>query len=313
MRRPLCTAQAVRYNGAETVFAPGRIPLSVRRKDMPELPEVETVRQGLAAAMTGLRLQEVTLRRADLRLPFPDGFSPSVTGRRVMGLRRRAKYLLMDLDNGLTVIMHLGMSGRFTILPPEAQPAWPSLGPHDHVVFDLEDGARVVYADPRRFGLMTLCARARLDSHPLLAHLGAEPLGASFTADYLSAALRRRRTAIKSALLDQKIVVGIGNIYACEALFQARISPRRSSHTVPGRRAGRLVDAIRAVLEAALAAGGSSLRDYARTDGELGYFQHSFAVYDRAGAPCPRPGCSGTIRRLAQGGRSSFYCPACQR
>jgi formamidopyrimidine-DNA glycosylase len=241
-------------------------------------------------------------------------------------MNRRAKYILVHLDAGEVLIMHLGMSGRFTIDASGRAAAVGAFrhrggiagGPHDHVVFDLDDGCRIVYSDPRRFGLMTLCAADGLDAHPLLRHLGVEPLGNGLTAAWLADALGGRRVSLKAALLDQKVIAGVGNIYACEALFRARLSPERLAESLGGSgrfaraRAEDLVAAVRSVLAEAIAAGGSTLRDYARADGELGYFQHSFDVYDREGEPCPR-GCRGTVRRIVQSGRSTFYCPACQK
>jgi len=289
---------------------------------MPELPEVETVRLGLAAALKGRRLQRVLAKRDDLRVPFPPDFARRLTGRRVTQLRRRAKYLLLDLDNGETLVIHLGMSGRLTVHGAKA-PLKPGRfhnkapedgsgeGKHDHVVFETDDGTRIVFTDHRRFGLMTLADTGALDSHSLFAGLGPEPLDEAFTPEALSAALKGKRTPIKSALLDQRVVAGLGNIYVCEALFRARISPKRLAASVAGARAARLVPAIKAVLRAALKAGGSSLRDYAKADGELGYFQHHFAVYDREGKPCSN--CGTPIKRIVQAGRSTFYCPNCQK
>jgi len=291
---------------------------------MPELPEVETVRLGLAAALQGHTLTRVAVNRADLRTAFPDGFAARLTGRRVSGLRRRAKYLLLDLDGDETLIIHLGMSGRMTVHGPKTR-ATPGRfhnqgpqdgggqGKHDHVVFDTEEGTRIVFTDHRRFGLMALADTAALESHALMASLGPEPLDDAFTPAVLSAALKGKKTPIKSALLDQRVVAGLGNIYVCEALFRARISPKRLAKTVAGARAEKLVPAIKAVLRDAIKAGGSSLRDYAKADGELGYFQHHFAVYDREGKPCPGKDCKGTIKRIVQAGRSTFYCPSCQK
>lgn len=277
---------------------------------MPELPEVETVRAGLAPALEGRRILSVTTRRADLRIPFPPRFAERLAGRTVTAMRRRAKYLLAELDGGETLVMHLGMSGRFSILAPgAARPA----GAHDHVIIETDAPATLVFTDHRRFGLMTLVATAERDEHKLFAALGPEPLSGAFSPAYLNAVLRARRTPVKAALIDQRVVAGVGNIYACEALFRARISPRRLAASVPGVRAERLAKAVKAVLEDAIAAGGSSLRDYARTNGELGLFQHRFAVYDREGKRCPRRGCGGTVVRIVQAGRSTFHCPACQR
>ncbi len=296
---------------------------------MPELPEVETVRRGLVAAMEGKRIAGVTLRRPDLRFPIPADFAARLTGRRIVRIDRRAKYLLAHTDGGDVALMHLGMSGRFTIVPPGGFAAEPGRfyhngatgageGPHDHVVLALEDGTRIVYTDPRRFGVMDLVAEAGLAGHRLLRDLGVEPLGNAFNAPYLAEAFAGRRTPVKAALLDQRKVVGLGNIYVCEALFRARISPRRLAASlapkgVPTARLERLVAAARAVLQDAIAAGGSSLRDYARADGELGYFQHTFDVYDRAGEPCRREGCTGTVSSIVQSNRSTFYCGRCQR
>ncbi|MEG9883022.1 MAG: bifunctional DNA-formamidopyrimidine glycosylase/DNA-(apurinic or apyrimidinic site) lyase [Hyphomicrobiales bacterium] len=294
---------------------------------MPELPEVETVRRGLAEAMEGRRFAEVTVRRADLRFPLPVDFAARLRGRRLIRLARRAKYLLGFVEGGAAMILHLGMSGRFIIIAshkyakqagrfyydrsPEAA------APHDHVVFTMEDATRIIYNDPRRFGMMDLARETELSSHQLLRDLGPEPLGDDFDAPYLADAFKTRQTSLKAALLDQKLVAGLGNIYVCEALFRAKLSPLRTASSLAGEGTKivpleRLIVAIRRVLEEAIAAGGSSLRDYARTDGSLGYFQHKFAVYDREGEPCPKPGCSGTIERIAQNGRSTFYCAQCQ-
>jgi formamidopyrimidine-DNA glycosylase len=290
---------------------------------MPELPEVETVRMGLVPVLEGRRFTRVDARRADLRVPFPKGFAKRLTGREIVRLARRAKYLLAELDNGETLIMHLGMSGRFTVYQNgaaftpgefmlEAVESEVGSGTHDHVVFET-GAARIVYTDHRRFGLMLLAKTAALDQHPLFRGLGPEPLGDDFTPAILGAALKGKSTPIKAALLDQRVVAGLGNIYVCEALFAAGISPKRLASTVAGARAARLVPAIKTVLTEAIAAGGSTLRDYARTDGELGYFQHRFKVYDREGKRCPKPRCGGTIRRIVQSGRSTFFCPKCQR
>jgi formamidopyrimidine-DNA glycosylase len=291
---------------------------------MPELPEVETVRRGLEPALTGHALSQVMVKRPDLRIAFPPRFAERLMGRRVARLHRRAKYLLLDFDNGETLVMHMGMSGRFTIHGAKA-PVKPGRfhlntpedgsgnGKHDHVVFETEEGTRIVFTDHRRFGLMALEMTATLDQAPIFAGLGPEPLDESFTPAVLSAALKGKRTPIKAALLDQRVVAGLGNIYVCEALFRARISPKRLAKTIAGERARRLVPAIKAVLNDAIKAGGSTLRDYARADGELGYFQHHFAVYDREGKSCPGKDCKGKIKRIVQSGRSTFYCPTCQR
>ena len=292
---------------------------------MPELPEVETVRRGLAPALVGRRFARVETRRGDLRVPFPDRFAERLTGQRIEGLTRRAKYLLAALDGGETLVMHLGMSGSFrverdgdTLVRPFHHER-PKLAAHDHVVFTLDSGARVVYNDPRRFGAMVLTPTRGLAEHPLFRDLGVEPLSQEFDAARLAALLAGARAPLKSALLDQKRIAGLGNIYVCEALHRARLSPRREAGTLvdakgaPTPAAKALVKAIRDVLEEAVAAGGSTLRDHRQTDGELGYFQHAFAVYGREGAACPRPRCRGTIARIVQNGRSSFYCSACQR
>ena len=291
---------------------------------MPELPEVETIRLGLIPVLSGQRIVRVDARRGDLRVPLPENFTARLAGRHVQVLRRRAKYLLVDLDGGETMIVHMGMSGRFTVhLPGSAstpgrfthkKPGDGSGdGKHDHIVFETGQGVRIVFTDHRRFGLMLLADTDNLYDHDLFAGLGPEPLDESFTSDVLSIVLKGKRTPIKAALLDQRVVAGLGNIYVCEALFRAGISPKRLAASVAGARAARVVPAIKAVLEAAVKAGGSSLRDYARADGELGYFQHHFAVYGREEEFCTRRGCNGKIRRIVQSGRSTFYCPACQR
>ncbi|MCC7427692.1 MAG: bifunctional DNA-formamidopyrimidine glycosylase/DNA-(apurinic or apyrimidinic site) lyase [Alphaproteobacteria bacterium] len=280
---------------------------------MPELPEVETVMRGLAGTLAGKRIARITLRRPDLRRAFPPDLVARLTGARITGFARRAKYILMQTDRGDAAIIHLGMSGRMVLAranrPPEANP-------HEHVVIETEDGWRVGFVDPRRFGSLDLVRADEAGNHPAFKGLGPEPLDAAFTPAALSAALAGRRTSIKAALMDQRIVAGLGNIYVCEALFRAGISPRRAAGTVAGARAARLVPAIKAVLEAAIRAGGSSLRDHVQPNGELGYFQHAWAVYGREGEPCPGcpgpPGCKSGIRRMVQGGRSTFYCPTRQ-
>ena len=281
---------------------------------MPELPEVETVRRGLADHLDGARIADVELRRKDLRFPLPRDMRARLCGRRVLGVDRRAKYLLVRLSDGLTLLAHLGMSGFFTLLQADEDC---EQGPHDHVVLHLEDERRVIYTDPRRFGIMDLLRTGRESRHKLLGHLGPEPLDDAWDADALCDALRGRRTSIKAALLDQETVVGVGNIYACEALFQARISPRRLAASVAGRhgttlRARRLVSAVKSVLAEAIRAGGSTLRDFRSLEGELGYFAHSFQVYDQEDASCVRQGCDGRVRRIVQSGRSTFYCSGCQ-
>jgi len=293
---------------------------------MPELPEVETVRRGLAPAMESARFDKVEVRRGDLRWPLPKDFARRLHNKTVTGLGRRAKYLLADLSSGDVLLMHLGMSGSFHVFYAGNDK---KLGryhhertqhaAHDHVVFHMSSGALVTFNDPRRFGFMKIVARAKLDDEPLLARLGPEPLGNAFDAAMLAQACKGKKTSLKAALLDQRVVAGIGNIYACEALFRARQSPKRIAATIasktgaPNERAERLVDGIKAVLNDAIKAGGSSLRDHKRTDGELGMFQHHFRVYDREGEKCPAPGCGGTIKRIVQNGRSTFYCPACQK
>ena len=283
---------------------------------MPELPEVETVRRGLAPVMEGRAIAAAELRRPDLRWPFPERMAERLAGKRVLALRRRSKYLLADLSSGESLLVHLGMSGRMLVSgdPLGAfHHTRPTPGKHDHVILDIEGGARVTFNDARRFGAMDLVATAEAEAHWLLAGLGPEPLGNAFHEDYLVARLRGRAVPIKAALLDQRVVAGLGNIYATEVLHRAGIAPARKAGRISAARLAALVPVIRAVLAEAIEAGGSSLRDYRQADGELGYFQHSFRVYDRAGAPCPAPGCGGTIARIVQSGRASFYCPNCQR
>ncbi len=288
---------------------------------MPELPEVETVRRGLEPVLTGRVLTQVDQRRPDLRWPFPERFAERLTGRRVTGLGRRSKYLLIGLEGGETWIIHLGMSGRILVEthgpPPYPQrgegSASPEPGKHDHVIVTTDRGAVVTYNDARRFGMMDLWPTADLDQHPLLAGLGPEPLGNAFNGAALAGSLAEKRTPIKAALLDQRIVAGLGNIYVCEALHRAGIGPQRIAGSISRPRIDRLAGEVVATLNDAIAAGGSSLRDYRRADGELGYFQHSFRVYDREGAPCPTVGCAGTVRRIVQSGRSTYHCAKCQR
>lgn len=284
---------------------------------MPELPEVETVRTGLVPSMEGRVILKADIRRPDLRWPFPDRMAERLTGSRVDRLRRRSKYIMADLDSGETLLIHLGMSGRMLIqgsgVIGEFHHALPATEKHDHVILDMEGGARVVFNDARRFGMMDLWPTAKLEMHPLLADLGPEPLGNAFDETYLAAALKGRKTPIKSALLDQKLVSGLGNIYVCEALWRAHIHPRTKAASLSRSRAQSLVPVIRDVLGEAIEAGGSSLKDYRQTDGELGYFQHSFAVYGREGEACRTPGCEREIARIVQAGRSTFYCPGCQR
>jgi formamidopyrimidine-DNA glycosylase len=293
---------------------------------MPELPEVETVRRGLAPAMENARFLRVETRRPDLRWPLPEHMPVRLENQRVDALSRRAKYLLAETSSGETLLMHLGMSGSFRITR-EAEEASPGAfhhrrseaRKHDHVVFHMSSGATVTFNDPRRFGFMLLLPREALEHHPLMRALGPEPLSNSFDGPMLARACAGKKTSLKAALSDQKVVAGLGNIYVCEALHRSRLSPKRAASSLatrtgaPAPRAGALVDAIRAVLQDAIAAGGSSLRDHRTTDGELGMFQHNFRVYDREGQPCPTPGCRGRIRRIVQVGRSTFYCPVCQR
>ncbi|MFD1191422.1 MULTISPECIES: bifunctional DNA-formamidopyrimidine glycosylase/DNA-(apurinic or apyrimidinic site) lyase [Phenylobacterium] len=287
---------------------------------MPELPEVETVRRGLAPVLEGRRLSRVEQRRADLRFPFPDGFVQRLTGARITALRRRAKYLMAELDRGETLVMHLGMSGRYEIARPEGSErpgefhyAADPDPKHAHVVFETEDGGRVTYYDPRRFGYMDLIETDRIAEHPWFKALGPEPLSPEFDAARLKAAFEGRRQGPKTLLLDQRIVAGLGNIYVCEALNRSRISPFKPADSIPKKKLAPLVETIREVLEEAIAAGGSTLRDYAAADGALGYFQHRFRAYDREDEPCLNPGCTGTIAREVQAGRSTFFCPVCQR
>jgi formamidopyrimidine-DNA glycosylase len=287
---------------------------------MPELPEVETVRRGLAPALEGRRIEAVRLNRADLRFPFPERFAERLAGARVETLSRRAKYLLARLDTGEVWITHLGMTGRFTVTAPQlaARPgdfyfATPPDPAHTHVEIALEAGAHLAFNDPRRFGYMDVIPEAALETHPYFSGMGPEPLGNGFSAALLAEKMKGKKTPIKAALLDQRIVAGLGNIYVCEALHRAGISPKRLAGRISSARLDALAVSVRAVLEEAIEAGGSTLRDYAGADGALGYFQHRFNVYDREGAACAKPGCPGVVRRLVQSGRSSFYCPACQR
>src|ERR1700738_4604715 len=293
---------------------------------MPELPEVETVRRGLVPVMQGARFMTVEARRRDLRWPLPNDFVQRLEGRPGGRLERRAKYLLADLSSGDVLIMHLGMSGSFRITRRRGRKSFGRYyhsraqhSLHDHVSFLMSSGALISFNDPRRFGMMKLVARAALQHEPLLKNLGPEPLAHEFDAGVLARLCKGKKTSLKAALSDQKIVAGLGNIYVCEALWRARLSPKRRASTIasragePNERARALVQGIRAVLADAIAAGGSSLRDHKRTDGELGLFQHQFAVYDREGQRCPRRSCGGTIKRIVQTGRSTFFCPVCQR
>ncbi|MGE4249079.1 MAG: bifunctional DNA-formamidopyrimidine glycosylase/DNA-(apurinic or apyrimidinic site) lyase [Parvibaculaceae bacterium] len=297
---------------------------------MPELPEVETVMRGLEAVLTGRRIQKVRLARGDLRFPFPPDFAKRIEGRVVLSLKRRAKYILAFLEGGEVLILHLGMSGRFTVIDSTGrmtglgefydETATPDegAGPHDHVVFTREDGLKVIYTDPRRFGLMDLVAESGIETHRLLSGIGVEPLGNAFDATYLAQAFRAKKAPLKAALLDQRLVAGLGNIYVCEALYRARLSPKRKAGSLVRKtssdpRLEELVRHIRAVLIEAIAAGGSTLRDFIQPTGDVGTFQQVFAVYDREGEKCRRRGCGGTVKRIVQSGRSTFYCPKCQK
>jgi formamidopyrimidine-DNA glycosylase len=287
---------------------------------MPELPEVETVRRGLAPAMEGKRLTRVALNRADLRFPFADNFVQVLTGATIVSMGRRAKYLVARLDREDSLVMHLGMSGRFEVEHPEGvtRPGDFHYVPapdqkHAHVVFETEDGVRVTYYDPRRFGFMALVNTATLHLHPWFAGMGPEPMEPAFSGGHLKAAFKDRKQGPKTLLLDQHIVAGLGNIYVCEALHRSRISPFKPAGKVTATRLETLAVAVREVIDEAIEAGGSSLKDFAQTDGALGYFQHRFRVYDREGRPCPNEGCGGVIARKVQAGRSTFYCPVCQR
>lgn len=296
---------------------------------MPELPEVETVRRGLAPVMEGAVIVGAEARRADLRFAFPAGFAARLAGRRILALSRRAKYLLADLDDGEVLVMHLGMSGSFRIVAGEREAIAGRFhhersreAVHDHVVFRLEragETAAVIYNDPRRFGYMDLIARESLGQHPYFARLGIEPTGNTLGGDMIARLFGGKTAPLKATLLDQRIIAGLGNIYVCEALWQAGLSPKRAAGSIvksgghAGLRCHRLADAIRDVISRAIEAGGSTIRDHRLTDGSLGYFQHSFRVYDREGETCLRPGCGGTIRRIVQSGRSTFFCPSCQR
>ncbi len=281
---------------------------------MPELPEVETVRRGLLPVMEGQRIDQAQVNRPDLRFALPQNMAARLTGQVVQTLRRRSKYILADLSSGETLLIHLGMSGRMLISGTQLgqfHHAHPAPEKHDHVVLTMQSGARVTFNDPRRFGAMDLMPTASWQTHKLLADLGPEPLGNTFNETYLAQRLANRATPIKSALLDQKVVSGLGNIYVCEVLHRAGIAPNRLAGDLTAQQAAALVPLIRTVLSEAIEAGGSSLRDYRQADGELGYFQHTFRVYDREGQPCPA--CATAIERLVQSGRSSFYCPSCQR
>jgi formamidopyrimidine-DNA glycosylase len=290
---------------------------------MPELPEVETVRLGLAPVLEGYHLTDVQTRRGDLRIPFPQDFIARIKGRKVIALRRRAKYLLADLDSGETLVIHLGMSGRMSVFSQgirrrignyvyDKAPADAGCGKHDHVIFQTDAPARIIFTDHRRFGLMSLVNTERLGEDKLFKSIGVEPLSAGFNVAYLKNALAGKRTPIKSALLDQRLVAGLGNIYVCEALFRSRISPKRLAGSIKGAQVAMLATAIKKVLKDAIAAGGSTLRDHAQATGDPGNFQHHFLVYGRQGKPC-KLGCEGLVKRMVQSGRSTFYCPKCQK
>lgn len=293
---------------------------------MPELPEVETVRRGLEPAMVGARFTKVVQRRPDLRFPFPERFTERLEGQEVRALSRRAKYLLADLSSGEVLIMHLGMSGRFLVtqgggarMPGEFHHEHGSLEAHDHVVFQLSNGASVTYNDTRRFGFMDLVPRSEIETCKHFSGMGIEPLGNELSGETIASLFAGKRTSLKAALLDQRLIAGLGNIYVCEALFRTGLHPEAPAGSLatkagkPTEKTHRLADIIRDVLSEAVEAGGSTLRDHAQVDGSLGYFQHSFRVYDREGEPCVTPECTGTVERLVQSGRSTFYCPVCQK
>ncbi|MBZ6077467.1 bifunctional DNA-formamidopyrimidine glycosylase/DNA-(apurinic or apyrimidinic site) lyase [Microvirga puerhi] len=293
---------------------------------MPELPEVETVRRGLEPAMVGARLSKVIQRRPDLRFPFPERFADRLEGQEVTALGRRAKYLLADLSSGEVLVMHLGMSGRFLVAQegPRVKPGafhheHGALATHDHVVFCLSNGFTVTYNDARRFGFMDLVPRPEIESCRHFKDMGIEPLGNALSGETIAQLFVGKRTPLKAALLDQRLIAGLGNIYVCEALFRTGLHPEAAAGSLvtakgkPTAKAHRLAEVIRDVLNEAVEAGGSTLRDHAKVDGSLGYFQHAFRVYDREGEPCVTPGCKGTVTRLVQAGRSTFYCPSCQR
>jgi formamidopyrimidine-DNA glycosylase len=293
---------------------------------MPELPEVETVRRGLEPAMVGARIEAVEQRRPDLRFPLPNRFTERLQGQIVTALGRRAKYLLADLSSGEVLIMHLGMTGRFLVkqngavfAPGEFYAEAGGERAHDHVVFRLSNGASIIYNDARRFGFMDLACRNALGDNRHFKGLGIEPLGNELSGEAIARLFRGRKAPLKAALMDQRLIAGLGNIYVCEALFRAELHPEAPAGVLatptgrPRAKAHRLAEAIRDVLTEAVEAGGSTLRDYARTDGSLGYFQHAFRVYDREGDTCVKPGCGNDVRRLVQAGRSTFFCPSCQK
>ena len=289
---------------------------------MPELPEVETVKSGLEPVLKGRRIERVETRRSGLRFPFPKGFNERLSGAKVQTLSRRAKYILADLDNGFSLIVHLGMTGRFTVVSPkgvsnlgefyfEAGAGEGADGPHDHVVLHLEQGVRLVYSDPRRFGMMDVVETPMLGQHRLLKNIGVEPLGNELSASYLALKFKGKAAPMKAALLDQRIIAGLGNIYVCEALYRARLSPKRKAGSVKLEKLEELVRHVRDILNEAILAGGSTLQDFQGTDGTQGSYQQRFQVYDREGEACPRG--DGTVKRIVQSGRSSFYCPSCQK
>lgn len=292
---------------------------------MPELPEVETVKRGLEPVLVGQRISKVELRRKDLRFPFPDRFAERLVGAKVDALSRRAKYILGHLDTGETLILHLGMTGRFSTVRSDGRAANlgefyfenGSEGPHDHVVFHLDDGTRIIYSDPRRFGMMDIASREEGEHHKLLRDIGVEPLGNGLSAAYLVESFRSKKAPLKAALLDQRIIAGLGNIYVCEALYRARLSPKRKAGSLArkARSAGLddLVRHVRDILNEAITAGGSTLQDYQSVDGVKGEFQQRFSVYDREAEPCQTPGCKSVIKRIVQSGRSTFFCPTCQK
>jgi formamidopyrimidine-DNA glycosylase len=292
---------------------------------MPELPEVETVMRGLAPVLVGRRIVQVDIRRSGLRFPFPGHFAASLQGRKIRGLARRAKYILINLDDGNLLLVHLGMTGRFSVLNDKSKSlgefyhktevADSGVGPHDHVVISLDDGARVIYTDPRRFGIMDLLHESELTTHKLLKDIGVEPLGNEFSSAYLAEKFRNKKAPLKAALLDQQIIAGLGNIYVSEALHRSGLSPRRAAKTLVRKavQLDELVRHVRDILNEAILAGGSTLQDFTGTDGSEGAYQERFAVYDREGEACQKPRCSGSIRRMVQSGRSTFYCPKCQK
>lgn len=283
---------------------------------MPELPEVETVKRGLAPVMEGAKIVQADVNRPNLRLPFPDNMSARLKDTRIERLRRRSKYILADLDSGESLLIHLGMSGRMLISGAKLGAFThdhPPTEKHDHVVFHMDNGARITFNDPRRFGAMDLLDTKTADAHKLLSCIGPEPLGNGFDESYLASALKAKNSPIKSALLDQRLVAGLGNIYVCETLYRAGISPLRKAAQISKPRVHSLVPIIRQVLNEAIEAGGSSLKDFRQADGDLGYFQHNFDVYGREGEPCRSPDCDADIKRVVQSGRSSFYCADCQR